>query len=1260
MRHPFPVLLLAVIVGVFTWNCSNSSTKKSTGPVTPVSIAITDANHNMTVAAGSEDQLFATETNSDGSTTKLIPPDTSWSVTPQGLAAIGDLDANGADSSLNNGLALGLQAGAASVTVTDVNHTTITTTATLTVTRGPQLQSIMVTDADNGSATAGSTDQFTATGNFVDGSGNKTTQNITNFVTWSSSLTQFATICNNQQPTQCSTNASYGLATADSPGQTTITASMVSGANTSVTPPTATTLTGTETLTVVSSGLPISVSVAPQTQTIEAGTLIGIPFTATVSNDSGSAGVKWALSSTGLTCIGTTTCGSLSASSSASATPITYTVPSSAASTLMVKLTATSVTDSTKSSSATITVTPAITVIVAPGTANIAASNPTGVPFTATVTNDLSNAGVKWTLSSAGLTCGGTTTCGTLSASSSVSGTPITYTAPTAAATSFAVTLTATSVADATKSSAGTITITPPISVNVLPPSASIAAGSTTGTPFAATVTNDGNNRGVNWTLSTIGGPCSATCGTLSAASSASGTPVTYTAPASAAATFTVTLTATSATDTTKTGFATITVTSSQAQNNFLRYVFEASMLPPSGLSISSFAVWPSTGQLRSLTYFVPSGLGGGGITGPPPGVAIHPNGTVLYVMAPSISNAQIWTLNLGQNGVLQQTASSPMTINTAFQGLAMDPLGQFLYSVDQFGGSIGVFALDQNGNPGSPTSVATGLTNPTEMAIDSTGAFLFVLNGGSPPGMINMYAINRSTTGVPGALTLVGTPATGGSDDQSMTLTPNGQFLYVFSLKSIYAYNVTATGLTPATGSPFTGLLGTSNNGEQAAVDPSGKYLYVTAQGPDAIYGFSIGASGALTPLASSPFAASSLPDQINIDPSGSFVFVANREDAWVYSLNSSTGALTATSQNRTMGFGIAGQLLSSGSSALTFTPKALYVTNTGSNNVSQFTITPSTGALTAGSPVAAGTAPKGVAVLPDGDFAYVANSAIESGVPTVSAYSISSGALSPSGTPAPTGNGPTWLTPDLSGTWMYNVNQTDSTVWKFNINNSGALTSGAQAVTTGAGPVFITTDPTGQYLYTANSTANTVGEYSIQFPLGSLQTLSTGINSEGIGPNWIAVDPSGQYAYVANLSDGTLGEFTITEGSGDLVVNGPQPFLPVGSALSSVVVEPSGRYVFVSDFVENKIFSYTINPAVGDLAFNTTGEPVASTGTGPVALAVDISGQYLYCVNAGSNDITIFKINLTNGTLTQVGTATVPTGGTTPAGISVTGTVN
>jgi DNA-binding beta-propeller fold protein YncE len=55
----------------------------------------------------------------------------------------------------------------------------------------------------------------------------------------------------------------------------------------------------------------------------------------------------------------------------------------------------------------------------------------------------------------------------------------------------------------------------------------------------------------------------------------------------------------------------------------------------------------------------------------------------------------------------------------------------------------------------------------------------------------------------------------------------------------------------------------------------------------------------------------------------------------------------------------------------------KFAYVTNAGSNNISGYTINPSTGALTAiaGSPFAAGFSPISVAVDPNGKFAYVAN---------------------------------------------------------------------------------------------------------------------------------------------------------------------------------------------------------------------------------------------------------------------------------------------
>ena len=203
-------------------------------------------------------------------------------------------------------------------------------------------------------------------------------------------------------------------------------------------------------------------------------------------------------------------------------------------------------------------VAPPIVVNVSPGTANVQAGIGTQ-SFSATLLNDSQNKGVNWSLSGTG--CSGST-CGMLSASSSASGAAITYTAPTTVPNPATVILTATSVADGTKSAAATITITaalPAIAVTVLPATpVSVQTGG--GQNFTATVQNDSQNKGVTWSLS--GGGCSgAACGTVSAASSASGAPITYTAPANVPSPATVTLTATSVTDNTKSAETTITVT---------------------------------------------------------------------------------------------------------------------------------------------------------------------------------------------------------------------------------------------------------------------------------------------------------------------------------------------------------------------------------------------------------------------------------------------------------------------------------------------------------------------------------------------------------------------------------------------------------------------------------------------------------------------------------------------------------------------------
>ncbi len=298
----------------------------------------------------------------------------------------------------------------------------------------------------------------------------------------------------------------------------------------------------------------ISVSVSPTASSVQVGQ--GQAFTATVTNDSSNKGVSWTLSGSG--CSGAA-CGTLSGTTSASGAGVTYTAPASVPTPATVTVTATSVADGTKSAAATVTITAApaaIIVSVSPTTASVQVG--AALPFTATVQNDSQNKGVTWTLSGTG--CSGAT-CGTLSATSSASGTAITYTAPASVPAPATVTLTATSVTDGTKSGAATITITaaqPAIVVTLSLMTASVQVGKTQA--FTATVQNDAQNKGVTWALSGTG--CSgATCGTLSAASSAPGTAITYTAPASVPTPATVTLTATSVTDGTKSAAATITIT---------------------------------------------------------------------------------------------------------------------------------------------------------------------------------------------------------------------------------------------------------------------------------------------------------------------------------------------------------------------------------------------------------------------------------------------------------------------------------------------------------------------------------------------------------------------------------------------------------------------------------------------------------------------------------------------------------------------------
>jgi len=300
--------------------------------------------------------------------------------------------------------------------------------------------------------------------------------------------------------------------------------------------------TSTATFTIVS--LPIVVQfyngeAPPASMTVGTSKTLG----ATVSNDLEAAGVIWTAVCNG------SACGSFNPTVTASGIGTSYTAPTVVPSGGTVTITATSLTDTTKSATAALTVTThsapaAVTVSVAPSSIYV---ETTGSARTTTIEaivgNGSAGATVNWTLSCSASNCGTIT-------STTASGAAATYVGPSSVPSGGTVTITAISTDNAaiSASAVANIVTTAPIVVksSSMPPATLIAGSQTT---LAATVMGDPNNLGVNWTAT-----CGSTsaCGTfnLSPAHTASGGNIVYTAPAAAPTGSVVVITAASAAST--------------------------------------------------------------------------------------------------------------------------------------------------------------------------------------------------------------------------------------------------------------------------------------------------------------------------------------------------------------------------------------------------------------------------------------------------------------------------------------------------------------------------------------------------------------------------------------------------------------------------------------------------------------------------------------------------------------------------------------
>jgi 6-phosphogluconolactonase (cycloisomerase 2 family) len=232
-----------------------------------------------------------------------------------------------------------------------------------------------------------------------------------------------------------------------------------------------------------------------------------------------------------------------------------------------------------------------------------------------------------------------------------------------------------------------------------------------------------------------------------------------------------------------------------------------------------------------------------------------------------------------------------------------------------------------------------------------------------------------------------------------------------------------------------------------------------------------------------------------------------------------------------------------------------------------------------------------------------------------------------------------------------LYVTTQGNTSVTAFGINlGNGQLSTASKAAPAGNVPSAVVVTPKADAVFVANSQDGTISSYTVNSD-GTLTAANGSATAAGIAPTGLAIDSGGKFLFVANqgtFSDpasGTVSVYSINGSALTLVgsfstaengaTSGPGPV--------SVAVTPNADYLYVANQFSNTVAGFSVD-STG--ALTPLGIPAYTVGTSPSAVELTPDGNFLYVANQGSNNISAFAVcanpSLTcttpNGSLTAV----------------------
>jgi len=578
-----------------------------------------------------------------------------------------------------------------------------------------------------------------------------------------------------------------------------------------------------------------------------------------------------------------------------------------------------------------------------------------------------------------------------------------------------------------------------------------------------------------------------------------------------------------------------------------------------------------------------------------------------------------------------------------------IDPSGDYLLALSQSINRLFVYRIDhQNGvlTPvsGSPFDVKG--FGPFNITFHPTGRFFYIALRFSGVGAYAFDPVSGVVSVLPDS------PYPAQERTRAVALTPAGHFLYALNtyVSTISAFKVDEeTGaLSPLPGFPIpVGKAGEydyrylSQDVPVTAgavpyhmlIEAQGRFVLVPnlAGGTISVFRINSG-SGQLKEVKGSPFFAGFNPHSIALHPNGRFVYAIRGRDSVieVLELDARTGKLTQVSGSP---YETGGQ----GPAEIVFTDQGrrAYVINWDSNDIAQLDVSTDTGALSIREVVKTRSGPWSF-VLAEGGKALPARTQFfaalgEKGLGWANGGDLS--AVRPqlaAGTVSALAIGP-------GQGLVYAIDSLTDSLITLTLNEARDMSPIANGrVATGKEPSDVAIDRNGWYAYVTNAGDNTMSVYYIDEKSGLPKPVKGSPQ-----PTFISLDPAARYAYVVNTGDNTVSVYRYRSNLTPLVfetVYYGSPFA-TGKTPVGIEIDPTGRYAYVANAGSNNVSAYRIHHQTGALS-GLPGSPFKA-GQKPQSLLAHPNGQWLFVANHDSADISVFRIETTLGALADIGKA-------------------